>query len=67
VPFITDMQVQVRYQVFQLTDTRDGFKRSLLGGFRFYTDAYILLRSCQDSDPDGNYWIHDDGGMPEDC
>jgi hypothetical protein len=55
----------MRYQVYSLTDTRDGFKRTLLGAFRFYTDAYIILRSCQDADPDGNYWINDDGQMPE--
>jgi hypothetical protein len=50
-----------RYTVFQLESNRDGgFVRTTLGTFRFYTDAYILLKTCQEADLEGNYWIHDD-------
>jgi hypothetical protein len=54
----------LRYQLFSLDSN---LKRTLLGAFRFYTDAYIALRSCEDSDPIGNYWINDSGDMPYPC
>lgn len=57
-----------RYVVFSLTTEPDlSYVRQALGTFRHYTDAYIILRSCQESDPNGNYWIQDDGEMPYGC
>lgn len=53
-----------RYVLYYLNTQQ---ARVIIGTFRYYDDAYLIMRSCQDSDPEGNYWIQDDGDMPFGC